>query len=226
MSTILRSFLIVALLTTPLFARTGDTLISDLRIMLNQSTSGNSNWTDAQLYRCLNMAQNIVAPHSGGVEDTAFLAGGSTRWSPPTDSGFIHLKGAAWLWRNGGEVKPIPYLPVDSFDARIARNDKSVTGRDNFIITEDGGQIAVFPPVHSNDSVLISFYAFPSALDSAVECEFDAGWEEVVILAAASVAYQKINSQFWVQYYTQERDKQISALRALITRRPAVTDVR
>lgn len=234
MSTILRSLIIAILASLCLGANfaeaaTTDTLLIKLRIKLGQTDSTNSNWTNTELRYVLNDAQDMVGTHSGGVDTVAYIAGGSARNARP--SNFIALKGAAWVWRNGAEVKPVPFKPVDSFYTLIARNDEQIQGHDQHIVAEDGKQIVVFPPLNSADSLLISYYGYPARLapDTAsdtggavFECDLDAGWEQALLMAAAALAYEKIDDKHWTQYYTAERDKQIAALRALVTRRPSV----
>lgn len=208
------------------FARNQATLVADLRFHLGQMDSLNSNWTNTELRNCLDMAQYTVAAHSGGVQKLDTLAGGSLRYHSANglNSDFIALKQNAWLWRLGKENMPIPYVPVDSFNALIARNDEQVKGS-NKIITEDGGGLAVFPKVNQQDSILISYYAFPDALDTS-DCDFNASWEEVLLLAAASIAYEHLKDDVKVQFYIVERDKNIAALRDMTSRRPQLAPVR
>jgi hypothetical protein len=231
MSTTLRSLLIslfVAVSYQIGQAANTSTLLIKLRIKLGQTDSTNSNWTNTELRYVLNDAQDMVATHSGGVDTVAYIAGGSARNARP--SNFIALKGAAWVWRNGAEVTPVPFKPVDSFYTLIARNDEQNQGHDQHIVAEDGKQIVVFPPLNSADSLLISYYAYPARIGDSTgdtltavwECQLDAGWEQALLMAAAALAYEKIDDKHWTQYYTTERDKQIAALRALITRRPSV----
>lgn len=225
MSTIRASIVFLLLFAAPAFGATGDTLKNDLLVMLGQNgvTSTNRSWTDAQLYRCLNMAQEIVAVHSGGVQDTDFVAGGNTRVAPK--AGFLRLKGGAWLWRNGAAIKPVNVVPYDTLKARVSANTSQGVGANVYYVAEDAGKIAIFPTPNSADSLLISFYAYPTVLDSAIECSFDRGWERVVLLAAAAIACQQTGNQFWVQYFTSERDKQIAAMRALTTREGQIGSV-
>ncbi len=207
-------------------AATGTELSADLQIMLGQTqTEGSRSWTDAQLLSILNMAAKEIAPLGSGRAVVDTLAGGSARLTG-LDSNFIALKGTAWLWRNGKEHRTIPYKPIDSFHVLVAANDPQVFGRDKHIITEDGGGVSVWPATVSTDSVLISYYAYPDVIVAGTEVQFTKAWEQVLLYAAAALAYQKLDDRYWVGFYVAERDKLIAALRALVSRRPAPSGVR
>ncbi len=217
---------LVVLMAVPAFGATGTELSADLKIMLGQTQAeGSRSWTDAQLLSIFNMAAKEVATLGGGREVIDTLAGGSVRLTG-LDSNFIALKGTAWLWRSGKEYRTIPYKPLDSFHVLIAANDPQVQGRDRYIITEDGGGIAIFPAPPSTDSVLISYSAYPDVIVAGTEIQFTKGWEQVLLYAAASLAYQKLDDRFWVQFYVSERDKLIATLRSVTSRRPAANDAR
>lgn len=203
------------------FAATGATLKNDLRFKLGQTNSSNSNWTDAQLYRCLNMAQDYIASLGRVVESLDTLAGGSLRIATP--SGFITLRDNAYLWRNGAEVKPIPRVSTDSISKIMDRMTTQSFGQDKYVISEEGGEIFVAPVLNSADSVVVSFYSIPSTLDSATECSFPNEWEEVLRACAKVIALEKISSPD-LPLAIQERDKAVALLYRSKTLKPQLAE--
>ena len=221
----IRVLVMLALLTSSVWGATTDTLILDLRLLLGQtdSTTGATNWSNPELRQLLNMAQDLLAPHSGGVQRTDTTGGGSIRYTVPAD--FISMKGIAWLMRDTEEVGTIPYIPVDSFYRTVFTIDRTKAGIDVHYITEDAGEVAVYPPIKGEDSLMYSYYAYPATLDTTFECEFDDGWEKVLLLYAAWLAYTKNRDAFWTQFYATKAEEQMTALRAMTTRRPQVQAV-
>ena len=225
----IRILLAVLFLSVPVAAETTDTLITDLRLLLDQtdSTTGNTNWSNDNLRRYLNMAQEVLAPHSGGVQKADTVPGSITPRIPldSLSSDFVSLKGMIWLMRDTKENTPIPFVPLDSFYRTVRNNTKQTMGLDNFVVTEDAGEIAVFTEVSDEDSLLISYYAYPSVLSDSQECDFDRGWEKVLLYTAAWMAFAGNRDQFWMQWYSLKADSQMVSLRALTTRKPQLQTV-
>lgn len=225
MKYIIKALVIVMLSGSMLLAKNGTLFQADLQIILGQTQAEASrSWTDAQLLLIINMAAHQIAPMGGGLQRFDTIQGGNLHNVYPAD--FIALRGTSWLWRAGKPFVTIPFKPVDSFHVLIATNDAQVQGRNNHILTEDGGSIAVYPNLPVTDSLLISYFAHADIISGGVEIEFDDAWEQVLLYASAAIAYQKLDDRFWVQFYIAERDKLIAILSALTSRRPAPSDVR
>ena len=217
MSIVRVSLLLVLLLASPCFAVTGATLLSDLRLKLGQTSSTNSNWTDAQLYRCLNMAQDYISSLGRVIEKLDTLPGGVLRTTYPTN--FITLRDNAYLWRNGAEVKPIPRVSTDSLARVMDRMTSQSFGVDKYVISEDGNKLIVAPLMNAADSFVVSFYAYADTVDSATECEYDPSWEEVLKACAKVIALEKIESPV-LPVAIAERDKLLAALYRSETLKP------
>lgn len=226
MSIIRRSLFILfacSLFLNTAFAKTGDTLKNDLRIILGQTTSTNSNWTDAQLYRCLNIAQDYIAGIGRVVETTLTIAGGNTRTAYPAN--FKLLRPGAFLWRNGKINRPLPVIALDSMYRIIANNSPQTVGRDNYYVADEGIDILVYPTTLSNDSIIIQYYAQPAVIDSGVECGFGLEWEAVLLAAAKAAALEKTRDQAWYDRAVAERDKMVAALYQQTKLKPQLTNV-
>lgn len=223
MSTILRSFIIL-LFATSASATTGDTLKNDLRIRLGQTSNvaGQSNWTNAELYRCLNMAQDVIEALGRAVEKQDTLQGGRLI-TPPSD--FKKLQGTAFSWRNGRAVKPIPLTNLDSASNHLARLTADSKGRETWVIYQDAGRIVVEPGMSSGDSIVISYYASAAKLDSATECGFPDEWEQLLLVYAKMIALEKIRDVNWYTLTATERDKLLQTIYASSTLRPQLTKV-
>lgn len=209
MSTILHSLILALCLTSVSFAATGNTLKNDLRIRLGQTAASNSNWTDAQLYRCLNMAQDYIASLGRVIEKKTIYGGGSLRKAAP--SLFITLRDNAFLFRNGAEVKPIPRISTDSLSRVMDRMNSQSFGVDKYVIAEEADSLLVAPVMNSLDSFVVTYYAYADTVDSASECEYPLAWEQVLLAAAKVIALEKIDSPV-LPLAIQERDKILSAL--------------
>ena len=211
------------------FADTGDTLVAHLRIMLGQTTSSNSNWTDNQLYACLNDGQKYIAGVGRALEKDSTYGGGSFR-NTTLPSDFMALKDNSYLWRNGEEIRAIPRVSMDSLNTIMTYIKTQDYGRDKFVIAEDGSALLVAPETNSADSIVVSYYAYPHDLDSTItgdttaagdpaECGFNDAWEQVLLLTARVIALQKIQGMA-VQEAIAERDKAIAAMFQSRTLRP------
>lgn len=218
---ILRSLFVALLWSQVSYAVTGATLLSDLRFRLGQTSSSNSNFTDAQLYRCLNMAQDYVVSLGRVIEKLDTLGGGSLRISTP--SLFITLRDNGYLWRNGAEVKPIPRVSTDSLAKVMDRMNSQSFGVDKYVISEEGGKLVVAPTLRAEDSFVVSYYAYADTVDSASECDFPPEWEEVLRLAAKVIALEKISSPDLMPAI-QERDKLVAALYRSRTLKPQLAE--
>jgi hypothetical protein len=201
-------------------AATGDTLLVHLRIKLGQTNSSNSNWTDNQLIACMNMAQDWISAQGRAIEKTDTTAGDTVRYTARTD--FIKLKGTAWLWRNGQEVKPLPVISADSAYRVFARMGD--LGFDEHYVAEDGGQVMVVPKLSSSDSLVISYYATATKLTTAGECSYGPEWEQVLLVTAKAIALEKIDSPLWPAA-VQERDKLLAAMYRQQTLKPQLVEV-
>ena len=200
------------------FSAPNTTLISDLRIKLGQTTAANSNWTDAQLVRCFQMAQGYISGLGRAIETDDTAAGGSLRIAAPSD--FITLKGNSYLWRNGKELRAIPRVSMDSLSKIMDYMTRQSFGTDRYVIAEDGGMILVAPKLSAADSVVISYYGQPTVFaDDATENSFSTEWEQVLMEAAYVIALQKINSPM-ITLAIGERDKMIAAMFQSRTLRP------
>lgn len=198
-------------------ASPSDTLIARLRIVLGQTTSANSNWTDDQLLTCINMAQDYVTGLGRAIEKTDTIAGGVFSNSEPSD--FITLKDNSYLWRNGKMIRAIPRVSMDSLNKVMEYISSQSYGRDRFVIAEDGSAILVAPTTNSADSVVVSYYARAADLDTGDTCQFDPEWEQVLIMTARVCALQKIGSPH-VPEAIAERDKALTAMFQSQTLRP------
>jgi hypothetical protein len=213
------------LLSSSAQAATGDTLLVHLRIRLGQTTAAHSNWTDNQLLACLNMAQDWMAAQGRVVEKLDTIPGSGSLLLDSIPSDFIKLKGTAYLWRNGVEVKPIPMVSADSLYRLASRLSTQEVGVDNYWLAEDGQRLSVVPLVNTADSVVISYYAYPTKFDSAnVECDFGPEWEQVLLSAAKAVALEKIESPLWPAAVA-ERDKLVAAMYRQQTLKPQLVSV-
>jgi len=212
------SLLVFVILTIPARAEPDSILVNDLRIKLGQTTASNSNWTDAQLVRCFNMAQAYVSGLGRAIETSAYSAGGSLRITPPSD--FITLKGNAYLWMSGAERKPIPRVSMDSLSKVMDFMSTQTHGDFRYVIAEDAGVIMVAPPLSASDSVRFSYYGQPAEfVDDGTENSFSTEWEQVLIETAYVIALQKINSPM-IPLAIQERDKMTAAMFQSLTLRP------
>lgn len=213
------------LLCATAHARTGAQLVADLRIMLGQtdSTTGNTNWTNAQLRSCLNMGQDKVSGRGRVIEmETTYAASATTDYAPP--SGFITLRGTAYLKRGGVVVKAIPLTSADSVARLGTRLTRQAFGDDNHLIFEDGGKIRVVPPPLTMDSVVVVFFANPAAIDTA-ECEYGDEWEIVLLYEAKMVALEKIRDGDWYALTKQERDTLLSEMYKQTKLRPQMVAI-
>lgn len=218
----IRFKLVVSLILTTLasaaWGAINTTLISDLRIKLGQTTAANSNWTDAQLVRCFQMGQGYISGLGRAIESYDTTVGGTFIIATPSD--FITLKDNAFLWRNGKRVRAIPRVSMDSLTRLMDYMNSTSFGVDKYVIAEDGGVLMVAPKMHAQDSVIISYYAQPTAFaNDATENSFTTEWEQVLMEAAYVVALQKINSPM-LPLAIQERDKMIAAMFQSRTLRP------
>ena len=204
-------------------AKTGANLILDLRVMLGQTTASNSNWTDAELYQCLNLAQDYITGIGRVVEKSDTLAGGSLRISYPAD--YMQLRNGPWLWRNGKEVRPLPVVALDSMYKLLARNSSQVVGLDNYYVADEGSKLIVAPPLSSSDSVVIQYYARPDTLDSTTECGFNPEWERVLLVDAKALALQKTRDVNWYDRAIAERDNMVAALYQQTKQKPQLNAV-
>jgi hypothetical protein len=208
----------ITIIPASAWATADSVLVNDLRIKLGQTTAANSNWTDAQLVRCFNMAQAYISALGRAIETDTTAGGGALRIATPSD--FITLKGNAYLWRNGQEVRPIPKVSMDSLSAFMDYMQKQNFGVDRFVIAEDAGVVMVAPVLSSADSVRYSYYGKPTTfVDDSTTNSFSDEWQQVLIEAAHVIALQKINSPM-LPMAIQERDKMISAMFQSLTLRP------
>jgi len=203
-------------------AGSGATLKSDLRLRLGQTSTSNSNWTDAQLYTCLNMAQDYIGSLGRVIEKKTILGGGALRKARP--AGFITLRDNAFLFRNGAEVKPIPRISTDSLAKVMDRMTNQSFGVDKYVIAEEAESLLVAPVLNANDSFVVTYYAFADTVDSSSECEYDQAWEQVLLVAAKVIALEKIDSPM-LPLAIQERDKLLEAMFRSNTLKPQMTAV-
>jgi hypothetical protein len=166
------------------------------------------------------MAQNQLCLMSGAFQKLDTIPGGFVRMgtSQGVNTNFAALRQTAWFF-NGSENKPIPYVPSDSLNVYIKRNDPQVQG-ENRVITEDGGVLACYPKVLSSDSIVISYFAYGATLSGTVECSLSDGWEEVLLDAACRIAYEFLHDMANVNFYANEEQRKIAILRGLTTDRP------
>lgn len=204
-------------------AKTGANLILDLRIMLGQTTASNSNWTDAELYKCLNVAQDYITGLGRVVEKSDTLGGGNLRITYPAD--FLQLRPGVWLWRNGKEVRPLPVVALDSMYKLLARTTQQQAGLDNFYVADEGTKLVVVPKMSSSDSVVVQYYARPDTVDSATQCGFEPEWEAVLLVAAKAIALEKTRDAAWYDRAIAERDKMVAALYQQSKFKPQLTNV-
>jgi hypothetical protein len=200
----------LALLPYSVQAKTTDSLVTDLRIMLGQIDSTNSTWTNTELRRCLNLSQDYISGLGRVVEKSDTLAGGNIRITYPSD--FKQLRPVPWLWRNGKEVRPLPVIALDSMYKLVSRVVSQAVGLDNFYVADEGTALIVVPPLSSADSVVIQYYAQPSVLSGVVECGFGPEWEAVLLVGAKAVALEKSRDVGWYDRAIAERDRMIGAL--------------
>jgi hypothetical protein len=204
--------LALLLLVVDAEARTGNQLIMDLRIMLGQTDSlaGRTNWTNAQLLQTLNIAQDKISARGRVIEkDTVYGTatspeGGHKRLVPP--SGFITLRGTAYLMTNSIEVKPIPVTSADSMYRQQQKITKQAMGERNYLIYEESDDIVVSPAFPSKDSVRVAYFAHPSTIVDTLECLYGDEWEVVLLYEAKIVACEKIRDETWTLLATRERD--------------------
>lgn len=195
------------LLCAAAHARTGNDLVVDLRIMLGQtdSTTNNTNWTNDQLRLILNIAQDKVSARGRVIErDTSYLASAGINYTAP--SGFITLRGTAYLKRGGITMKPIPLTSADSISRITGRLTRQTMGEDNHLAYEEAGRIKVVPPPLSQDSVQIVFFSNPAAITGAAECAYGDEWETILLYEAKMVALEKIRDLDWYAATMKERD--------------------
>jgi len=198
-------------------AAVADSLVVNLRLRLGQTTASNSNWTDAQLYKLLNDAQDFISGIGRSIETDSTRGGGSLRITAPTN--FVALKDNAYLWRNGAEIRAIPRVSMDSLNKIMTYMNTQDYGRDKYVIAEDGGVILVAPALNAADSVVISYYGNGATLATGVECGYGNAWEQVLLMAAKAFALEKISSPE-LQLAIAERDKAIAAMFQSRTLRP------
>ena len=216
----LSSLAVCAILTAlPSIVRAAiaDSLVVNLRMRLGQTTASNSNWTDAQLYKNLNDAQDYISGIGRAIETDSTRAGGTLRITAPTN--FVALKDNSYLWRNGAEIKAIPRVSMGSLNKIMTYMTSRNYGRDKYVIAEDGGVILVAPTTNSADSIVISYYGDGATLATGVECGYGKAWEQALLLAAEVFALKKISSPD-LPLAIQERDKAIGALFQSRTLRP------
>jgi hypothetical protein len=209
----------VLLITLPSIAQAAvaDSLVVNLRLRLGQTTVANSNWTDAQLYKILNDAQDYISGIGRSIETDSTRAGGTLRITAPTN--FVALKDNSYLWRNGAEIKAIPRVSMDSLNKIMTYMTSADYGRDKYVIAEDGGVILVAPTLNAADSVVISYYGNGATLATGVECGYGNAWEQVLLMAAKAFALEKISSPE-MAFAVAERDKAIAAMFQSRTLRP------
>jgi len=198
------------------------TLITQLRIRLGQTDSTNSNWTNTELRHCLNMGQRWINAQGRVIEKRGFVAGGAMLRTAP--SGYIKMRGTAFLWRNGKPTVPIPLTALDSLPGLLGRISTQMTGRDKYYMIEYNDSIMVLPTTPTGDSILFYYYGEAAKLDTTTECDYDDAWEQVLLVAAKVIALEKIESPdipFWVQ----ERDKLVAAMYQQQTLKPQMTSV-
>ena len=217
-STILASLVILFLGTSVVQAAVADSLLVNLRLRLGQTTASNSNWTDAQLYKCLNDAQDYISGVGRAIEKDSTYAGDTLR-NTTLPSNYLTLKDNSYLWRNGAEIRAIPRVSMDSLNKIMTYITSNNYGRDKYVIAEDGAAILIAPKLNSADSVLVSYYAQGTALATTVECDYGDSWEQVLLLAAKVFALEKISSPE-MQLAIAERDKAIGAMFQSRTLRP------
>jgi hypothetical protein len=170
------------------------------------------------------MAQAEISALGRAIEKWDTLAGGSlvldTVSNEDALNDFITLKGSAYLWRNGQEIRGIPKVSMDSLNAFMDYIQTQSFGVDRYVIAEDGGNVMVAPILNSADSVIISYYGRPAAfVDDSTENSFSDEWEQVLLASAYVIALQKINSPM-LTFAVSERDKMISAMFQSLTLRP------
>ena len=128
------------------------------------------------------------------------------------------------------EIRAISRVSMDSLNKIMEYITTQNYGRDKHVVAEDGSAILVVPKVHANDSVVVSYYAYPHDLDSSytgdttkvgdpTECAFVDAWEQVLILGAKVYALEKISSPE-LPLAIAERDKAIAAMFQSRTLRP------
>jgi len=203
--------LILVLFAVPANAKTTDSLITDLRIMLGQTDSTNSNWTNNELRRCLNLSQDYITGLGRVVEKTTTISGNATlRLTYPTD--FKQLRPGVWLWRNGKEVRPLPVIALDSMYRTLGRITAQQAGFDNYYVADEGTRLIVAPALPSTDSVVIQYYAQPAVLSGTTECGFGLEWEAVLLVGAKAVALEKTRDVNWYDRAIRERNEMVGAL--------------
>jgi len=199
-------------------AAVADSLVVNLRLRLGQTTASNSNWTDAQLYKLLNDAQDYISGIGRAIETDTTYAGDTLRITTlPSD--FVTLKDNSYLWRNGAEIRAIPRVSMDSLNKIMVYITTQDYGRDKYVIAEDGSSILVAPKTNGGDSIVVSYYAEGATLATGVECGYGKAWEQVLLLAAKAFALEKISSPE-LQLAIAERDKAIAAMFQSRTLRP------
>jgi len=209
---------IALIIPSDVWAVADSILVNDLRIKLGQTTASNSSWTDAQLVRCFNMAQGYISGLGRAIETDTTAAGGALRISTPSD--FITLKGNAYLWRNGAEIRPIPRVSMDSLNGVMEYMNTASFGIDRYVIAEDAGVVMVAPPLNSADSVRYSFYGRPATFaDDGTANSFSLEWQQALLETAYVIALQKIASPL-LPLAIQERDKLVGAMFQSLTLRP------
>lgn len=186
-------------------ARTGAQLITDLRIMLGQTDSANSNWTNAQLRLVLNIAQDKVTARGRVIErDTTYAVSATKSYTPP--SGFITLRGSAYILRDSIAIKAIPLTNSDSLPKQLQRLTAQSAGEDELLILEEAGQIRVEPEMNSFDLLKVVFFANPVDINDSTDCQYGDEWEVVLLYEAKMVALEKIRDETWYQLTMKERD--------------------
>ena len=229
MSVTLRSLKIAVLILGTLVpnlghAKTGANLILDLRVMLGQTTASNSNWTDAQLYQCLNLAQDYIVGIGRVVEKSDTLPGtGGLSISYPSD--FMQLRPGVWLFKNGKEVRPLPLVALDSMYKLVSYAVAQDAGTNVYYVADEGERLIIVPKLATTDSVVIPYYARPDTLDSGTQCGFNPEWEAVLLVGAKALALQKTRDLNWYNLAVTERDKMIAALYQQSKNKPQLSNV-
>lgn len=218
----IRIALILFSLYATAFGAKADTLKNDLALMLGQPTaSGNRNWTDAQLYRMLNMAQDRLSARGRVIEKRSTAVGGTLMFGKPT--GFIALRGTASLWRNGQEVRPIKVTGADSSGILLAGFAANKAGADEKVLWLEGDSIKIAPMVKATDSFIVVYYVHATVLDTNIECDYGLEWEQILLYEAKMIALEKIRDLPWYLATKKERDELLASMYLQVSLQPQLT---
>lgn len=195
--------------------------LADVRSRIDESSSTNGYWTDAELTRWINEAQRDIARRVEVLQQfstTVLAVAGTAKYNLPAD--VIRVHRVDFVPTGSTQVYPMESRVYDEMDQVWGVNPNTQRSYPSFYVIwgvpgGTGLQMQVYPVPSSAGNFNLYYYRLPVALVNAGDTlDIPEGWQDLVSLYCEYVAKRKLRDQTW-QEAKQLYDESLSNLIAV-----------